>query len=250
MYKKERQDAILGILKDNGYVTVEYLKKMLHYSTATINRDLNDLEKQGFVSRSYGGVELVKKQGVKLKFRYHKMKIAKRHIGKAAASHINPGDVIFIDGSTTTEYMAPYLVSIPDITVITNNMSLAVYLSENGVTVYCLGGKVCETPYMLGGNETIICARMYNADKLFFSTLGFSGEGKIFDGRMFQLLRMTMMNNSKEIFYLADHEKSGYDGKLITADFGNVNYIISDYKFPEETKSKYPETKFEYVSDD
>ena len=249
MYKKERQDTILGILKENGYVTVDYLTKRLHYSTATINRDLNSLEKQGYILRSYGGAELVKKRGVKLKFRYHKMKIAKRHIGKAAAAHIKPRDVIFIDGSTTTEYMAPYLISIPDITVITNNMSLAAYLSENGTVVYCLGGKVYEAPYMLGGNETVICAQMYNADKMFFSTLGFSKDGKIFGNSMFQLLRITMMKNSKEIFYLADHEKSGFDGNIITADFGKVNYIISDYEFPEETKEEYPCTVFEYVTD-
>ena len=176
-------------------------------------------------------------------------RVEKRGSGKAAAAHIKPRDVIFIDGSTTTEYMAPYLISIPDITVITNNMSLAAYLSENGTVVYCLGGKVYEAPYMLGGNETVICAQMYNADKMFFSTLGFSKDGKIFGNSMFQLLRITMMKNSKEIFYLADHEKSGFDGNIITADFGKVNYIISDYEFPEETKEEYPCTVFEYVTD-
>ncbi len=249
MYKKERQDTILGILKENGYVTVDYLTKSLHYSTATINRDLNSLEKQGYILRSYGGAELVKKNEVKLKFRYHKMKIAKRHIGKAAAAHIKPGDVIFIDGSTTTEYMAPYLIAIPDITVITNNMSLTAYLSENGTAVCCLGGKVYEAPYMLGGNETVICAHMHNADKMFFSTIGFSEGGKIFEGGRFQLLHTIMMKNSKKIFYLADHEKSGFEGNIITADFGKVNHIISDYEFPDEIKAKYPDTVFEYVTD-
>ena len=43
MYQKERMDAILDILKVNGYVTVKFLIEKLHYSTATINRDLNML---------------------------------------------------------------------------------------------------------------------------------------------------------------------------------------------------------------
>ena len=39
-------DAIVDILKQNGYVTVKYLTEELHYSNATVNRDLNLLEKQ------------------------------------------------------------------------------------------------------------------------------------------------------------------------------------------------------------
>ena len=46
MYKKERIDSIMEILNENGYVTVKYLTEELHYSTATINRDLNDMVKQ------------------------------------------------------------------------------------------------------------------------------------------------------------------------------------------------------------
>ena len=49
MYQKERIDNILGILKANGYVSVKYLTEQLHYSTATINRDLNVMQKQNLV---------------------------------------------------------------------------------------------------------------------------------------------------------------------------------------------------------
>ena len=72
MYQKERIDEILEILKANGYVTVKFLTEALHYSTATINRDLNIMEKQKLVHRSYGGVELVKNKSIPLPFRYHK----------------------------------------------------------------------------------------------------------------------------------------------------------------------------------
>lgn len=111
MYQKERIDTILSILKLNGYVSVKYLTEQLHYSTATINRDLNLMQKEGLVTRSYGGVELIKGKGVKLSFRYHLMKPIKNKIGKAAADLIKDGDTIFIDGTTTTEYIGKYLLS-------------------------------------------------------------------------------------------------------------------------------------------
>ena len=58
MSAKQRQDKIIEILEKEGYVTVKYLAGELHYSSATINRDLNALEQRQLVTRSYGGVEL------------------------------------------------------------------------------------------------------------------------------------------------------------------------------------------------
>ena len=57
MSKKIRQEQILQILKKQGYVTVRYLSDTLQYSVATINRDLNAMQRQGLIKRSYGGVE-------------------------------------------------------------------------------------------------------------------------------------------------------------------------------------------------
>lgn len=58
MYQKERIDKIMEILKENGYVTVKYLIDKLHYSNATVNRDLNIMASRKLITRSYGGVEL------------------------------------------------------------------------------------------------------------------------------------------------------------------------------------------------
>ena len=54
MYQKERLDEILALVRRYGYVTVKYLVAELHYSNATINRDLNILEGQGQLHRTYG----------------------------------------------------------------------------------------------------------------------------------------------------------------------------------------------------
>ena len=129
---QKRIDVILGIIKEQGYVTVKYLCDTLNYSTATINRDLNDLQKQKLIVRHYGGAELVKRKGVPLAFRYHKMRPAKRMIAKEAAKLIKDGMTVFIDGTTTTHYIGDYIKNIKNLTVITNNLNLASHLSESG----------------------------------------------------------------------------------------------------------------------
>ena len=62
MSQKLRHDQIRDILEKRGYVTVRYLVDTLHYSSATINRDLNKMQTLGLVKRTYGGVEAAKKE--------------------------------------------------------------------------------------------------------------------------------------------------------------------------------------------
>ena len=86
MYQNERLNEIIRILQENGYTTVKYLTDKLHYSTATINRDLNILEKQNLLKRSYGGAEIENPKSIPLSFRTHKMNAEKNRIGKISTA--------------------------------------------------------------------------------------------------------------------------------------------------------------------
>ncbi len=244
MLSKKRADIILDFLKSEGYVTVKYLTEKLHYSTATINRDLNDLQKQKLIRRHYGGAELVENKGVPLVFRYHKMRPVKNVIAKRASEFINDGDTIFIDASTTTQCIGQYITEKKELTVITNNMMLASFLSEHNIKCICLGGEIIEIPYMLGGPDTTEQASHYRADKMFFSTGGISNDGVIAGSNAYQHLHNAMQKNSKEVFYLADHQKIDVDGKRILFDLSKVDYIISDFVFSDKVKEKYNNTTF------
>lgn len=240
---KKRIDIILDILKEQGYVTVKYLTEQLHYSTATINRDLNDLQKQKLIRRHYGGAELIENRGTPLVFRYHKMRPVKNLIARKAAEFIKDGDTIFIDASTQTQCLGQFITDRKDLTVITNNMILASFLSEHNIKCICLGGKVVEIPYMLGGADTVAAAASYYADKVFFSTAGISQDGIIGGSDLYYDLHCTMINNSKQSFYLADHQKLNTKSSRIF-DLSKIDYIVSDYIFTDEIKKKYSNITF------
>lgn len=244
MYQQERLNSIMDIVKKNGYVTVKFLTEELHYSNATINRDLNILEKQKLIKRSYGGVEVSNDVSTSLVFRYHKMKIAKNNIGKTASTFINDGDTIFIDGSTTAQYIGKYITEKKDITVITNNIALVSYLSEYNINVICLGGRVVEIPSMLDGADTVENAMKYRADKMFFSIGSITDDGKIGTNDIYYLLHKVMIENSDKVFLLIDSGKLNRTSpKYFPSDI-KLNYIISDYSFKEETKNKLKNTEF------
>lgn len=242
---QKRIDKILNIIKEQGYVTVKYLCEELHYSTATINRDLNDLQKQRLIVRHYGGAELAAKKGIPLVFRYHKMRPVKRLIAKKAAELIRDGMTVFIDGSTTAQYVGEYIKNVKDLTVITNNLNLASHLSERDVSCICLGGRIVEIPYMIGGVEASNQAGLYKTDMAFFSTSGITSNGKITErSDLYLYLHKTMIENSEKSVFLVDHEKVDMPGKRILCDLSGVGAIITDWKFSSEVKEKFPSTEF------
>jgi len=244
MAAKERQKQILEILEKQGYVTVNYLTEVLEYSTATINRDLNTLQERQLVTRSHGGVELNTPKYIPVLFRTHKMQREKRLIGKTAASFVEDGDTIFIDGSTTAQCMEQYLLERKDITVITNNMSLCANLSTGGVNAICLGGAVKEPPSMLYSDETIENAARYRVNKMFFSTDAISSSGLIASGIYYDLLFKTVANNAEKVFYLFDHNKLDRPFNVVLWDLDRVDCVISDLELPKETREKFPNTRY------
>ena len=246
MFQKERLDNILKYIQKNGYVTTRSLVENLHYSIASINRDLNVLARQGHIKRSYGGVEFIERKYTPYKFRQHKQKEEKERIAKKAAEFIEDGDTIFISASTTNEYMIPYLLNKKNLHVITNNMYLACTLSEMHVKVTCLGGTIVEFPYFLGGSDTIENANRHGADKFFFTTSSFTDDGRIGTGQSFYNMYLAMKNNSDKTFYLTTSDKltKKTDIKLFFHDFSKMDYIISDYEFSDELKKSCPDTEF------
>lgn len=243
-----RQEQILSILKKRGYVTVRYLMDQLHYSSATINRDLNKMETLGLVKRSYGGVEAAKREHLPaLPQRQFYMKKEKRRIARTAAGLIQNGETVFLDGSTTVQYILPFLSEKKELRILTNNMRLAIELSDLDFDVVCLGGRVSERPYVLDGDETVEIAQKFQAHKMFFSLDAITADG--FVHGVHYLLYKTMLKNSDEAYLLIDQTKivDRLDTKL--CDFSALTGVISDFEFSEETKAAYPNVRFLFAGE-
>ena len=250
MYQQERMDEIMKILKKNHYVTVDYLVKEIRYSPASIRRDLTLLEKQGLVKRSYGGVTYKDANISPFRFRQHSMKTAKNAIAKKAASLISNGDVVFIDGSSTTQYMGRYLVDKKGITVITCNMMLADFLSEHGIETYCTGGKVVEYPGILGGDMALEMLSKFNIDIAFFSSTAFNtcgqvlayGEGGVRNHKAYRAC-------SDKLVYLCGSDKFNTVGAFVSLSLSDIDFFVSDAELPEKTKEKYKNTTFLFTKE-
>ena len=92
-----------------------------------------------------------------------------------------------------------FLIDRHNLTVITNNIAVATYLSQYKITVHLLGGKIVEVPNIIIDDETIKQASNYRANKFFFATANVTSDGVIGSMGLSHTLLQTMLKNSNKL---------------------------------------------------
>lgn len=175
MLTEKRQKKILEILDAKGSVTVQELTDRFQASESTIRRDLNVLHKRGALTKVFGGaVQNERKLNTreeKVSLRKELNREEKMRIARYAASLIEPDDFIYLDAGTTTECMIPFLTE-HTASFVTNAVSHALQLAENGFRVILIGGELKSSTEAIVGNEAYSYLKKYNFTKGFFGTNG------------------------------------------------------------------------------
>ena len=230
---KDKEDKkLLEYLEKNQYASIEDLASFLFVSPSTVRRKLNDLQDKGLVTRTHGGAKLNDENNFSpsFTFRIHQNSFAKKKIALSAIKLIKNGDMIFLDGSTSSFFIAEYLSEFKNIRVITNGIDTLSLLAKNGITAYSTGGQVSEQ------NRSVVIGRYaeqmignFHADVAFFSTNCLTDDGEIYD--CFEeenFLRSAMIKNATKSVFLCDGTKFGKHPLFRLCNLNDVDYIISD----------------------
>lgn len=232
MYKCERETEILTLLNETEYATVEYLAKRMNISSSSIRRDLKNLEERGLVNRSYGGVKIAGSGGKQIPYslRSHENSPQKKAIAKATVALINPGDVVFLDGSSSAYFVAELLPSVSCLTVITNSIDIMSFLSQFDVKAYCTGGVISpeNRGVLVGGYTQDFIERIY-ADVAVFSVQSVASNGNYYDCYSEEVAaRNLMIRHSKRRILLCDSSKWNKVSPFLQGNVADLDYIVSD----------------------
>ena len=232
MYKNERENEIMKILTTENYVTVKQLSEWLYTSESSIRRDLTSLENQGMVTRSYGGVELVKNSSDIIPFstRAHHNIAAKKVMARKACRLIHDGDIVFLDQSSSAFYVAYELLNKKKVTVVTNNIEIISLLSQYDVEVISCGGRLSKANRncLLGDDAHRIFDQIH-ADILFFSAKSLSEDCVIYDCVRDEVcIRNTMLANAEKKVFLCDSEKFNRFSGYKQCSLEDVDCIITE----------------------
>ena len=230
MLGTQRQNEILEYLKKHETISVKKIVKTFYVSEATARRDLNALERTGLIRRIFGGATLIigADKQVPLFVREREYEREKDELCEQAASFVHDGNVLFIDGSSTVQFLVPYLAKFKDLVVITNGLKIAQMLSDIHIKVYLAGGLLLENSSVLVGQDTENFIDNFNADICFISCKGLSKDGKLTDTSYEETkIRRYYLKNSKKKAILITSNKIGakYIHTLCCTD--EIDYLIT-----------------------
>jgi DeoR/GlpR family transcriptional regulator of sugar metabolism len=173
MLSSQRKKYLMAVLRREGQIVARTLSETLEVSEDTIRRDLREMAREGLLQRVHGGALPASPALGDFAAREHISTQDKEAIGRAAARLVQPGQVVFLDGGTTTAQLARHLA--PDLraTVVTHSPSVALALMEHaGIEVIMLGGRLYRHSVVGVGAATIAAIGQVRADLYFMGVTG------------------------------------------------------------------------------
>ncbi len=207
----ERQKEILGILYQKGRVSVAELSQTLFVAEMTIRRDLTEMEKGGFLRRYRGGAVLKINTGeMPIGERLLWDRKEKEDLARKCTDYLSDGITVFIDSSSTCQYILPYLSQYKNITVVTNSISALLTLGKMHIFTILIGGEYYEQDMCTVGSLSERYVNELNVDVAFFTTAAISHDGVISDFDLKQtMIRKYVMKNADKNIFLFEREKFG-----------------------------------------
>lgn len=206
-----RQQEILYILYDTGKISVTELAKKLYVTEMTVRRDLTAMEKGGYLRRYHGGAVLASSpKEMPLAHRILFDEEEKKELAKKCLPFLKDNMNIYIDSSSTCQYIIPHVSAFKNMKIITNSVKALLSASNLHIPCILIGGDYYEPDMCFVGSIAEQYARELNVDIMFFTTAAYSKEGLISDFDEKQLaIRKIMLEHSLQKVFLCEQNKIG-----------------------------------------
>ncbi len=173
----------------------------------------------------------------------------RREIAGLAASQVQPGEVIMIDGGPIMRFLAEALVKMNDLTIITNALPVFDILRANPSNNLMLtGGVYRQSSQMLVGPTAENMLRELRADKLFLAADGVSLSFGLSHTHISEVtLKQAMLRAARQIILLADHTNFDQDSLVQIAPLTAVQKLITDDALPASMRLELTKTGIEIL---
>ena len=226
-----RQQQILELVRERGYVSIEEMAQLFVVTPQTIRRDINQLADANLLRRYHGGAAYDSSvENTAYAMRADQMRDEKQRIGEAIAAQIPDHASLFINIGTTTESIARALLNHNHLKIITNNLNVATMLSaKDDFDVLLTGGSVRRD----GGVVGQASVDFINQFKVDFALVGISGideDGSLLDFD-YQEVRVSqaIIDNARQVFLAADSSKFGRNAVVRLGPISLVDKVFTDH---------------------
>lgn len=229
--KLERRSQIVDMITRQKTVNNAELMERFGISIETVRRDLEYLEKQGYLRRVYGGAVAYTSLGGEPEYasRSELHNAEKDAIAAEAAKLIEPRDTIYLGVGTTVQAIVRHIKNIGELTVFTNALRTAVELSDiPGCTVILPGGQLRAKELTLSGFPAEENFEHFNVDKAFIGIGGITEAG-VTDFHIGEArLHRKLIQNARQAIVLTDSGKLGVRATNNVCPLSDVDLVITD----------------------
>ncbi|KWX80599.1 DeoR/GlpR family DNA-binding transcription regulator [Paenibacillus jilunlii] len=250
MLAAERRKKIIDLVHQDKRVLVSDLSRMFEVTEETIRRDLEKLEKDGILSRTYGGAMLNRHTNEDLPFvtRNALNTDMKRNIALKALDLINDGDTLMVDPSSTAFEFLKLLGNKNNLTVITNSINILHEFASSGMNIISTGGSLRHRSLSLVGPVAHDTIRRYNVDTAVISCKGIDMERGVTDSNEPECeLKKHMLSQAQKVVLLADHTKFDKTAFTRLAELSSIDVLITDRRPAEPWLTRLAEENIEVL---
>jgi DeoR/GlpR family transcriptional regulator of sugar metabolism len=237
---RQRHELIVGEVRRKGAVRVTELAELLAVSEMTVRRDLDVLDEAGLVTKVHGGATVrhsTDEPGFEAKSKRNPDE--KSAIAASCAVLTSAGAAIGITAGTTTVQLAIVLISVPDLTVITNSIPVSQVFNANprpDRLVLLTGGE--RTPSdALVGPVAVRTLRSFHLDTVFMGIHGMHPQAGFTTPNLLEAdTNRAFIGASDQLVVLADHTKWGVTGLSTIAALSEADVCVTDSGIDPEAR--------------
>lgn len=243
MFAQERQERILTLLKEKKRVDINELIEIFQVSGATLRSDIRELENMGLLTRTHGGAlykgDVYTPENT-LNDRKSLHQREKEVIAAEAVAWISQGDTILLDSGTTTFELARLLKTGYKLTVITNDLPIAMELQgSEDINLVLIGGSIRTNFECTFGTAAVEFLQTLTVDKLFLSPNALSlSNGASTPSLEMAGVKKAMIRRANEVYMLCDSSKMGTRAANRFAELGEFSGIAIDNQIRKEDLEK------------
>jgi DeoR/GlpR family transcriptional regulator of sugar metabolism len=253
MLAQQRRTFILEHVRLHGAVRVSELTEALGVSDMTVRRDLETLAARGMLEKVHGGATAIPQHSTDEPGFEAKSSLElgeKEGIAARAASLVQPGTAIAISAGTTTWALARQLGDVPQLTVVTNSISVAEILYRIGrpdQTVVLTGGMRTRSNALVGP-VAVSALRNLHVDLLFMGVHGMDERRGFTTPNLMEAdTNRALMEAARRVVVVADHTKWGVVGLSSIAALDEADILITDEGLPAEAQAALEENVGELI---
>ena len=217
MLAMDRRAVILDRIQKKTSVRVTELAEEFQVTEETIRRDLEKLESEGYVTRTYGGAVLAQNNASDLSIHVRETQNleGKRRIARKVADMIGDNETLMLDSSTTSMFVARNIRK--KVTIITNSVRIPqeVAALENIEIIVGTGGTLRPSIMSLIGTAAETALDRYYVNKAIIGCKAFDlGQGTFEPHEREAFVKKKMRQNAEKVIVVADHTKFAANGLL------------------------------------